>query len=73
MKYKSELINKITNQEKILMGMITLTLYLNPIPSFTTMSSDLLKNFYMKFCDFVLETADILVIKCKLNNFINKL
>ena len=43
------------------MGMITLTFYLNPIPSFTTMSSELLKNFYMKFCDFVLKTADILV------------
>ena len=43
------------------MGMITFTLYLNPITSFTTMSSELLKNFYMKFCDFVLKTADILV------------
>ena len=39
------------------MGMITLTLYLNPIPSFTTMSSELLKNFYMKFCDFFLKTV----------------
>ena len=45
------------------MGMITLTFYLNPIPSFTTMSSELLQNFYMKFCDFVLKTADILVTK----------
>ena len=67
------MINKITIQGKILMGMITLTLYLNLIPSFTTMSSDLLKNVYMKFCDFVLKVADILVTKCKLNNFINKL
>ena len=43
------------------MGMITLTLYLNSISSFTTISSELLKNSYMKFCDFVLKTADILV------------
>ena len=43
------------------MGIVTLTLYLNPIPNFTTMSSELLQNFYMKFCDFVLKTADILV------------
>ena len=54
-----------TNQGKILMGMITLTLYLNPIPSFTTMSSELLKHFYMKFCDFVLKTADFLVTEVK--------
>ena len=43
------------------MGIITLTLYLNPIPSFTTMSSELLKKFYMKLCDFASKTADILV------------
>ena len=47
------------------MGMITLTLYLNPIPSFTTMSSELLKHFHMKFCDFVLKTADFLVTEVK--------
>ena len=56
-----EVIHKITNQGKILMVMITLTLYLNPIPSFKTMSSELLKNIYMKFCDFVSKTADISV------------
>ena len=55
------MINKITNQAKILMEMITLTLYLNPVPSFTTMSSELVKKFYMKLCDFVLKTVDVLV------------
>ena len=55
------MINKITNQVKILMEMITLTLYLNPVPSFTTMSSELVKKFYMKLCDFVLKTVDVLV------------
>ena len=55
------MINKITNQAKILMEMTTLTLYLNPIPSFTTMSSELVKKFYMKLCDFVLKTVDVLV------------
>ena len=43
------------------MEMTTLTLYLNPIPSFTTMSSELVKKFYMKLCDFVLKTVDVLV------------
>ena len=56
-----EVIHKITNQGKILMVMITLTLYLNPIPSFKTMSSELVKKFYLKLCDFVLKTVDVLV------------
>ena len=43
------------------MGMTPLTLYLNPIPSFTTMPSELLKKFYMKLCDFVWKTADNLI------------
>ena len=53
--------------------MITLTLYLNPIPGFATNSSELLKNFYMKFCDFILKTLISWLPKYKLTKFINKL
>ena len=39
------------------MGMITLTLYLNPIPSFTTMSSELLKQILYEILWLCLENC----------------